>query len=172
LQYHRHSISGYSFLINGGAVSWSSKKQPIVALSTTKAEYIAAAHATKEALWLWAFLGEVTRPLSAPITLHCDNQSAIALMKDGQFHARTKHIDLRFHFICKAVADGIIAISYCPTQAMVADILTKLLNRGKMGEHAGSLGLLPPCRGSVGHSRPHRAPPAFTDVAPHPTIIY
>ena len=74
--------------------------------------------------------------------LNCDNQAAIALSKDGQFHARTKHIDLHFHFIHEIVTDGIIAITYCPTQTMVVDILTKLLNCGKMGEHTGSLRLL------------------------------
>ena len=143
-QYHRHSISGYAFLINGGAVSWSSKWQPIVALSTTEAEYVATAHSVKEVLWLWAFLGEITRPLSAPTTLNCDNQSAIALTKDGQFHARTKHINLQFHFICEAVTNGTITMAYCPTQSMVADILMKPLIRGKTEEYTGSLGLLPP----------------------------
>ena len=143
-QYHRHSISGYAFLINGGAVSWSLKKQLVMALFTTEAEYIATAHSVKEALWLWAFMGEITRPLSAPMVLNCDNQSAIALTKDGQFHVRIKHIDLRFHFIREAIANGAIAVAYCPTQAMVADILTKPLSRGKMGEHSGSLGLLLP----------------------------
>ena len=82
------------FLINGGAVSWSSKKQLVMALSTTEAEYVAAAHSVKEALWLQTFLGEITRLLSMPTTLNCDNQSAIALTKDGQLHARMKHIDL------------------------------------------------------------------------------
>ena len=89
-----------------------------------------------------AFLGGITRPLSAPTTLNCDNQSAIALSKDRQFHMRTKHIDLRFHFICEAIADGILNIVYYPTQIMVADILIKPLGRGKMGEHVFSLGLL------------------------------
>ena len=143
-QYHCHSISGYTFLVNGGAVSWSSKRQPLVALSTTNAEYIAATHVMKEALWLRAFLGEVVRPLSTPTMLNCDNQATIALSKDGQFHARTRHIDLQFHFIHEAVADGTITLTYCPTQVMMADIPTKLLNCRKTGELAGSLGLLPP----------------------------
>ena len=63
-QDHRHSTSGYIFTIDGGAVSWSSKKQPIIALSTMEAEYIAATHAAKEALWLCTFLAEITRPLT------------------------------------------------------------------------------------------------------------
>ena len=132
------------FLIKTGTVSWSSKKQLVVALSTSEAEYVAAAHLVKEILWLWTFLGEIMRLLSAPTTLNCDNQSAIALTKDGQFHTRTKHIDLQFHFIPEAIANGTIAMAYCPTQVMVVDILTKLLIRGKMEEHMGSLRLLPP----------------------------
>jgi len=98
----------------------------------------------KEALWLREFLGDITRPLSTPTVLNCDNQAAIALSKDGQFHARTKHIDLQFHFIHEAVANGTITLTYCPTQMMTADILTKPLSHGKMGEFAGLLGLLPP----------------------------
>jgi Reverse transcriptase (RNA-dependent DNA polymerase) len=83
-QHHRHSILGYVFTIDGGAVSWSSKKQSIVALSTTEAEYIAATHTAKEALWICMFLAEITRPLSHPTTLYCDNQSAISISKNDQ----------------------------------------------------------------------------------------
>ena len=85
-QPHRHSTSGYVFLIGGGAVTWSSKKQPIITLSTTEAEYIAAAHAMKEAMWLRTFVGELTTLLSTLTTIFCDNQVAIALSKDGQYH--------------------------------------------------------------------------------------
>ena len=92
----RKAISGYAFLINGGAVSWSSKKQEIISLSITEAEYVAAMHATKEALWLRNFIGQVFGDVLDPTTLYCDNQSAIALAKDHQYHARTKHIDIRF----------------------------------------------------------------------------
>ena len=125
-------------------MSWSSKRQPFLALSTTEAEYVATAHSVKEVLWLWVFLGEITRPLSTPMTLNCDNQSVIALTKDSQFHTRTKHIDLRFHFIHKAITDGTITMAYCPTQSMVANILMKPLIHGKTEEHMGSLGLLLP----------------------------
>jgi len=75
-------------------VSWSSKKQAIVALSTTEAEYISATHAAKEALWLHTFLAEIARPLNHPTTLFCNNQSAIAITKDDKYHVRTKHIDV------------------------------------------------------------------------------
>jgi len=93
-QIHQHSISGYAFHIGGGAVAWSSKKQPIVTLSTMEAKYVAAAHATKEAVWLCALIGSLTSPPTMPMVMHCDNQSAIALSKNGQHHAQTKHINV------------------------------------------------------------------------------
>ena len=93
-QEHRHAISGYAYLLDGGAVSWASRKQELVTLSTAEAEYVAATHAAKEGLWLRQLIGEVFRPLAHQIPLHLDSQSAIALMKDGSYHACTKHIDI------------------------------------------------------------------------------
>ena len=81
-QEHRHVISGCTYLINGGAISWSSKKQELITLSTAKSEYVAATYAAKEALWLRHIIGEVFQPLTKPITLYSDLQSAIALTKD------------------------------------------------------------------------------------------
>ena len=86
-QEHRRAISGHAFLIDGGAVSWSSRKQELVTLSTAKAEYVAATHTAKEGIWLRSFIGEVFTPLTEPTTLHCDNQSAIAIATNGNFHA-------------------------------------------------------------------------------------
>ena len=77
-----------------GAVSWSLKKQYIIALSCTEAKYIAQTHAAKEVLWLQSFLTEVCGPGAAPLTINCNNQGAIALFKDNKFHAHTKHIDI------------------------------------------------------------------------------
>ena len=91
---HRHSISGYLFHFRCGAISWSSKKQYIITLSSTEAEYIAQTHAAKEALWLWSFLDEVRGMGRGPMMINCDNQGAIVLAKDNKFHSRTKHIDL------------------------------------------------------------------------------
>ena len=93
-QKHRHSISGYSFHMGTGAISWSSKRQYIIALSSTEAEYIAQTHAAKEALWLRSFLKEICGPQNSPLTINYDNQGAIALSKDNKFHSRTKHIDI------------------------------------------------------------------------------
>ena len=98
-QEHRHSVSGYAFLINGGMVSWSSKKQELVTLSTTEAEYIASSQASCEAMWLHQLTGEVFQPLKEPTTLYCDNQSAVSLAHNNNYHAHTKHIDIHYHFI-------------------------------------------------------------------------
>jgi hypothetical protein len=114
-------ISGYVFLIDGGMVSWSSKRQEIVSLSTTESEYIAAAHATKEALWLQLLITQLFDALLDATTLFLDNQSAIALGNDHQYHMRTKHIDVCFHFICWIIENGLLHLIYCPTVEMVAD---------------------------------------------------
>ena len=137
----RRAITGYAFLIDGGAVSWSSKKQEIVSLSTTESEYVAATHGMKEALWLRNLLAEVFEPLADATTLFSDNQSAIALTRDHQFHARTKHIDVRYHFIRWVVENGTLRLVYCPTADMVADALTKALPSPKVKHFAECLGL-------------------------------
>ena len=95
----RRAISGYTFLVNGGAVSWSAKRQELILLLTTESEYVAATQATKEALWLRSLIAQIFAINLPPTTLFSDNQSAIALLKEHQYHARTKHIDIRFHFI-------------------------------------------------------------------------
>jgi hypothetical protein len=135
------SISGYAFMINGGTVSWSSKKQPLVALSTTEAEYIAATHVAKEALWLRSLVSQVFGDVRDGLPLHVDNQLAIALAKDHQYHARMKHIDIRFHFICWIVDEGLVKLVYCPTEEMIADVLTKALLSMKVKHFAAALGL-------------------------------
>ena len=142
-QDHRRAISGFVVLIDGGAVSWSSKKQELVTLSTMEAEYVAATHAAKELVWFRRLLGEIFRPLNVPINLFSDNQSAIALAhSDGQFHARSKHIDIRYHFIKFCIEDLSIDLIYCPTEEMTADIFTKPLSVAKNSKFAHSLGLL------------------------------
>lgn len=109
-QEHRCAITGYVFLVDGGAVSWSSKKQELITLSMAESEYVAATHAAKEAIWLCRLIGEVFRPLSKPTTLHSDSQSAIALTVDGSYHARTKHIDICYHFIHYSIDAGSIRL--------------------------------------------------------------
>ena len=138
----RHAISGYAFILHGGAVSWSAKRQEIVSLSTTESEYVAATNAAKEALWLRSLLSQLFATDFEPTTLFSDNQSAIALTKDHQYHARTKHIDIRFHFIRWIVENGSLRLVYCPTNDMVADVLTKALPSPKVKHFAKELGLV------------------------------
>ena len=140
-QDHRRAISGYVFMVDGGAVSWSSKKQELVTLSTTEAEYVAATHAAKEAAWLRRLLTEIFTTVDTPTTLFSDSKSAIALAQDGHYHARTKHIDIRYHYIRYIIEAGAIKLVYCPTNDMTADTLTKALPSVKAKHFATALGL-------------------------------
>ena len=139
----RHSICGYAFTLNGGAISWSSKKQSVVALSSTEAEYIAITHAAKEATWVRHLLSELYSPLvlNYPIILYSDNKSAIELVKNATFHSRTKHIAIRYHYVCEAYNDGVIFLDHRGTEDMPADVFTKPLIRIKLNKFARLLGL-------------------------------
>jgi transposase InsO family protein len=140
-QEHRRAITGYVFMIDGGAVSWSSKKQELVTLSTTEAEYVAQTHAAKEAIWFRRLLTELFGSVDTPTTLFSDSKSAIALAEDGHYHARTKHIDIRYHFIRYVLDAGTIKLVYCSTDDMTADTLTKALPSVKAKHFAKALGL-------------------------------
>jgi hypothetical protein len=141
----RHSISGFAFFLGSGAVSWSSKKQPIVTLSSTESEYVALTHAAKDVIWIQKLLHEIS-PIGlihsiSPSTLFCDNQGAIRLSKDSTFHARTKHIDVNFHFIRQTISQDKIQLEYIPTFDMIGDIFTKSLSFHKFSHFRGLLGL-------------------------------
>jgi hypothetical protein len=142
-QLDRHLIAGFAYHFGQGAISWSSKKQQIIALSTVEAEYIAQAHTVKEALWLRTFVSEIREEPARAITIHSDNQGAIALAKDNKFHSRTKHIDVRYHFIREAVEDGKVSMVYIPTDENPADIFTKPLAKAKFRHFVELLGLRP-----------------------------
>ena len=135
------STGGYVVKIGNGAVSWSSKLQSLVALSTTEAEHISAVEAGKEILWLRQFMGELGYQISGPSLLRMDNQSAIAVSKNPEHHGKMKHLSLRLFWLRDAVQDGLIAPSFVSTQDMVADILTKALDRLKVQKFVGMLGL-------------------------------
>ena len=121
----RKSTSGYLFKLCGGIVSWKTKKQPVIALSSTKAEYIALCSATQEAVWLRRLLESIGFAQQEPTTTYEDNQGAIALSKNTKNHAQTKHIDIRYHYIREAIEKNNIMLEYCPTEQQTADILTK-----------------------------------------------
>ncbi|KAL4249089.1 Oomycete RxLR Effector [Pleurotus pulmonarius] len=136
-----YTISRYVFLLHSGMVLWSAKRQEIIALSTTEAEYVVTTHTAKEALWLCFLITQLFNMKLPPTTLFSDNQLAIALSKDHQYHARTKHIDVQFHFICYTIEQGSLHLVYCLTDDMVADILTKALPSAKVKHFASELGL-------------------------------
>lgn len=121
----RKSTSGFVFMLSGGAVSWASKKQPIVTLSTTEAEFVAAAYGACQAIWLKNILEEIGVDQEEGITLYCDNSSTIKLSKNLVLHGRSKHIHVRYHFLRDLVNDGIIQLSYCSTVEQASDIMTK-----------------------------------------------
>ena len=112
-----------------------------MALSTAEAEYMAATQATKEALWLKQLLNEIGLTQSQPVLIRSDNQGCIALTKNPAYHSRTKHIDIRHHFIRDSVEVGDIELQYCATNDMVADVLTKALARDKHEQHTDTLGV-------------------------------
>ena len=141
-QEHRHSVLGYAFLMHGGAVSWSSKTQAVIALSSTEAEYIASTHAAKEAKWLVMLLSEIGAEVPRPFPILADNQSAIALTKDNAFHSRTKHIDIPYHYVREAVDKGDLRLDYVKTDSNLADVFTKPLGRAKCETFSRMLGLV------------------------------
>jgi hypothetical protein len=162
-QEDRHSISGFAFMI-GGCVTASSKRQPIIALSSTEAEYIAMTHSAKEAIWLRALIGDLHKPFTSPTPLHCDNQSAIALSKENQFHARTKRNDLRYHFIRETIEDGHISVPYCPTEEMTADIFYKGTGQTQAGIFQAEVRASLSLRGSAGIYQACEARPVNSDM--------
>ena len=137
----RKSTSGYIFLFGGMAVSWSSQKQSIVALSSCEAEYIAATSATCQAIWMSRLIRELTSNEVSMAKLMVDNQSAITLSKNTGHHNRTKHIDTRYHFIRECVENKRIEISFVRTEDQLADILTKALGRLKFQEMRHRIGI-------------------------------
>ena len=137
------SISGYIFITAGGAISWSSRKQPSVALSSMEAEYMAAAAAAKEATWLKVLFSEIEPSLTrTAVKLFIDNQSAMSLTKNATFHDQTKHIAIRHHYIREKVDEGEIVLEYLPTAEQVADVLTKPLSREKHIRFIEGMGLI------------------------------
>ncbi len=135
------STSGFVFMLAGGAISWSSKKQGAVALSSTESEYIAGAHAAKEAIWLRQLLSNLGYGTHLPTLLRIDNQSAITIAKNPEFHDRTKHIDIRYHYLRQKYESGEIALDYTPTHAQPADVLTKGLGREKHDQFRFQMGM-------------------------------
>ena len=135
------STGAYVVKLGTGAISWSSKLQTIVTLSTTEAEYIAAVAAGQEILWLRNLFSELGYKTKDASTLYIDNQSAVSVAKNPEHHGRIKHLDLRFYWLRDIVDSGQISVVHCPTAKMPADLLTKSLTRVKVGLCRDMLGL-------------------------------
>ena len=127
----------------GGAISWQSKLQKCVALSTTEAEYIVVTEACKELLWLKKFLEELNLK-QENYTLYCDSQSAIHLSKNSTFHSRSKHIDVRYHWIRDVLDKRLMHLDKVHTDDNGADMLTKSLPRKKLELCRSKAGLVVP----------------------------
>ena len=137
-----HSTSGFVFQIQSNTVSWCNKRQPTVSKSSTESEYIALSGACQEAVWL-RLLADIGLEQKGPSTIYEDNEGAIELTKNPRFHNRTKHIDVSFHYTREQVNLKTVSVKYCPTDLMLADIMTKgrLTNRfsyGKLFLHVSS----------------------------------
>ena len=127
----RKSITGYCFKISetGPVISWKSRKQPTIDLSTCEAEYMALVSAIQEGIYLQSFLNEVSKLDRTHFNLLCDNQGAIALAKNPIKHQRSKHIDIKYHFIRDEITKKRLNVKYIPTDDNVADVFTKPMSR-------------------------------------------
>mgnify|MGYP001798127242 FL=1 len=127
---YRRSITGYCFQLSkdGPLISWKSRKQPTVALSTCEAEYMSLSSAIQEAKFLLQLLNDFQVESSNPVSLCCDNQCAIALAKNPVQHQRSKHIDIRYHYIRQEIERGFVTVKYVSSSNNVADIFTKALS--------------------------------------------
>jgi hypothetical protein len=137
----RKSTSGYIFMLGSGAVSWSSRKQPIVTLSTTEAEFIAAAYCVCQGIWIKRILESIGLKQQQCLEVFCDNSSTIKLSKNPVLHGRSKHIDIRFHFLRNLSCDGKVELKHCASQNQLADIMTKALKLESFEKLKGRLGI-------------------------------
>lgn len=125
----RRSTTGFCTYLGSNLLSWSAKKQSTVSRSSTEAEYRALASATADLTWIGFVLRDIGISLQSSTTLFCDNQSAISLTANPVLHARTKHIEIDFHFVREKVSLGSLRVQYVPSSHQLADIFTKALSR-------------------------------------------
>ncbi|XP_031258421.1 secreted RxLR effector protein 161-like [Pistacia vera] len=123
----RRSTIGYSIFLRGNLVQWCSRKQKVVALSSTEAKYRALSEAATELVWIHNLFQEHGITINSVPTLWCDNMSAGALSSNPMFHARTKHIEIDVHYVRELAAEKSLSVQYVPSEYQVADVLTKAL---------------------------------------------
>lgn len=137
----RRSTGGMAFYLDESLITWVSQKQRCVALSSCEAEFMAATAAACQGVWLKNFLGQITGGKHGPVIIYVDNKSAIDLAKNPVFHRRSKHIDIRYHFIRECVERGEIVIKHISTEEQRADVLTKALSTVKFERMRALLGM-------------------------------
>jgi hypothetical protein len=131
----RRSTTGYIYLLAGGAVSWEARLQPTVAASSTEAEYMAAFSAVQDAVHMRSLLADLGAKQGSPTLIYEDNRGAMALANNTGWHKRTKHIDVKYHFLRERVATGEVKLEYVKTGDQVADMLTKALPAPALRQH-------------------------------------
>lgn len=139
----RKSNSGYIIKYGGGVIAWGSRKQTSVALSSTEAEFISLAEGCQELIWTKRLLEEMTDEMMKSITVFEDNQSCIKLVEGDRIERRSKHIDVRYFFVRDLQQKHVIKLKYCPTETMIADILTKPLQSLRLEQLRKMIGIMP-----------------------------
>ena len=140
----RKSTSGFVFLLNGSAISWRSKKQTVVAQSTTEAEYIAMSYAVREAIWIKSVIYDLKCDLIPEITvvnIKTDNQQVLELSKNEIVSEKSKHIDVKYHLVRDHSISGTIELAHVPSCDMIADTMTKGLNKTKFSFFRQAMGV-------------------------------
>ena len=130
-------------MLGSGVITWASKKQTSVALSTVEAEYISLCLVTQDVAWIRQLFDELDQKPTRPTVIMEDNQGAIAVAHNPVNHKRTKHIDVKYHYVRDAVESGMIELRYCRSSDMVADALTKALARDQFEGLRAQMGLIP-----------------------------
>lgn len=138
----RKSMMGYIFILNGSPISWSSKRQDAVALSSTESEYVSLSRGVQQALWMHSWLDEVDLGLgNEPLHILCDNIGVVSLSETNKAHNLSKHIDIKYHFVWDVVDDGRVAVFPVSSSQNLADIMTKSLPKDKHRRIVMGLGL-------------------------------
>lgn len=137
----RRSTSGYCSFVGGNLVTWRSKKQNVVARSSAEAEFRAVAHGICEIMWIRRLLEELKMTGSSPMKLYCDNKAAISVAHNPVLHDRTKHVEVDKHFIKEKIDNGLVCMTYIPTEEQVADVFTKGLHKRQFDFLVGKLAM-------------------------------
>ncbi|MCO5574893.1 hypothetical protein L7F22_028687 [Adiantum nelumboides] len=130
-------------MLGSSCISWLSKKQPTMATSSCETEYKTVFTATVECVWLRRLMADLGVGQDTANTIYTDSQSALTIARNPIFHARTKHIEVHYHYVRERISAGEISLAYVPTQDNLADLFTKALSHEKLEAFHKSLGLLP-----------------------------